>query len=352
MGEKDSAMDHFLDAYEMRKHALGVHEKVAMNLYWLGNLADEMRKYEKALEYFEECLLMRKSLKSDQLIVAETIRSMGYVYNSRRKYEEAMECFEDCLKIQQSVLPDDDQRVGDSLNILGVVKTKAGFSQEGIRTLWEALRVRKLNDDLEKVSDTLNNIGNVHKEREEYDLALNCYQESLMFRKKHLGGSHIKVADSNFNIGIVYDKMGNQEQALTCYKVALFIRTLKYGKDHDFVAIAHYKIAFTCFSIGPIKDEELFENMDQFIRIKRLKSSTKGAAYALALDLVAQAQRRKGNYKIALKTLGEALAAVTNDLGVPTDKATYASISRRIQEVEDEEPRTPWRKLKFSIKGS
>lgn len=115
--------------------------------------------------------------------------------------------------------------------MLGFLQAKRGELDDALSLLWDALRTRKLQDDHIKVSETLNNIGNVHREKQEFDLALECYEECLRIRRNELGDGNEKVADALIAIGNVQSDMGFPDDAMDSYKEGQNIILFKKGAD-------------------------------------------------------------------------------------------------------------------------
>jgi tetratricopeptide (TPR) repeat protein len=102
--------------------------------------------------------------------------------------------------------------------MMGFLQAQRGELDDAISLLWEALRIRKLHEDHVKVSETLKNIGNVHREKQEYELAVECYTECLRIRRAELGDNHEKLADALIAMGNVQSDMNATEEAMESYK--------------------------------------------------------------------------------------------------------------------------------------
>jgi tetratricopeptide (TPR) repeat protein len=82
----------------------------------------------------------------------------------------------------------------------------------------------------------LKNIGGVHKERGEYEKALELFNKCLEIEMKKLGADSIQVATTLNNIGMVYDNRGEYEKALEQYNKCMEIQMKKMGVDSIQVA--------------------------------------------------------------------------------------------------------------------
>ena len=162
-----------------------------------GDLMDDLQNYKDAMDKYFEALDIRQNLfGNDHVAVAETFYSMGYTLQNQESYDQALDCFEESLNIRKVQLGLEAKEVGDTLNMMGFLQAKRGELDDALSLLWDALKIRKLQEDHVKVSETLKNIGNVHREKQEHDLAIECYEECLRIRRSELGDGHEKVAVS------------------------------------------------------------------------------------------------------------------------------------------------------------
>jgi tetratricopeptide (TPR) repeat protein len=135
-------------------------------------------------------------------------------------------------------LGEDSKEVGDTLNTMGYLQAKRGELDDALNLLWGALRIRKLHEDHVKVSETLKNIGNVHREKQEHELAVECYEECLRIRRTELGDDHEKVADALIAIGNVRSDMDNTEDAMRAYDEGKLQQSWPYvSRDDGFLTI-------------------------------------------------------------------------------------------------------------------
>merc|ERR1712048_1215088 len=119
---------------------------------------------------------------------------------------------------------------------MGLIKYKLNNLEEAKKLLWQALTIRKRQLDNLKVSETLKNIGDVHKKEDRFDLATECYDECLRIRRHELGNSNEQVADALVAMGKVQQEMERFEEAKQNFKEALLICTKLYGESDDRVS--------------------------------------------------------------------------------------------------------------------
>jgi tetratricopeptide (TPR) repeat protein len=91
-------------------------------------------------------------------------------------------------------------------------------------------------EDLERLYeewDAIDTQGIEFEQEEEYDQALECYEQVLLARSHYLGEHHIEVAKSLINTGRVMELQGNTEGSLDLYRVAHAIYSGKVT-SHEF----------------------------------------------------------------------------------------------------------------------
>jgi tetratricopeptide (TPR) repeat protein len=108
--------------------------------------------------------------------------------------------------------------VGDIYDMMGFIHAKSGELDDSLNRLTDSLRVRKLVGDKLTEADTLINIGNLHRKRKEYELAMQHYNESLQIRISAFGRNHSSVADVLMELGNVHSDMSNTQDALARYR--------------------------------------------------------------------------------------------------------------------------------------
>lgn len=220
LGKTKKAELAFNEALRIRRLVHGdMHHAVAAVLQELGDLMGDLGDSDAAMKNYVQALEIREQrLGPDDLAVAETYYSMGFNLMNSHALDRALQCFEESLSIRKFNLGDDAKEVGDTLNMMGSLQAQRDELDDAISLLWEALRIRKHHKDNVKVSETLKNIGNVHREKREYELAIECYDNCLKIRRSELGDNHEKVAEALIAMGIVHGDMNSSTDAMECYK--------------------------------------------------------------------------------------------------------------------------------------
>lgn len=308
LGDHDGALNYYEETLAMKRILHGDdHESVASTLHEMGDLMDEIGEFEQAMKCFDEALDIRqRNLGEEHADVAATLYAKGFTFDQEGEFESALACFEESLKIRQKHYGKEHYTVGDTLDIMGCVYAKSGDSEKALCHLWDALSSRKMTQDHLKVAATLQNIGNVHKKRQEFDQAIECYDECLRVRTVKLGADHDTVGDAWIALGNMHTESDHIADATDCYEEAVRIKRLNYGGKHDGkVAPALY--LFGMMLIKSREWERGRQQLDDFIRIRQSVGKVYDEEYASALAFIGDAYSAMGEKSKAVLNWTEAL---------------------------------------------
>lgn len=188
-------------------------------LLGMADLLNSMTEYDQANGCYIECLEIQKKLfgKSHDDI-ASTLYAMGLTKNNQKLYSRALTFFQKALDIRVEIYGEADSSVRDIHSIMGFTEAANGELDNAIRKLGDALRVSQLLSNRIMEAETLSNIGNVHREKEEWELALEHYDSCMSIRIAELGNDDESVADVLMAIGNVQSDMSKHEEAVKSYK--------------------------------------------------------------------------------------------------------------------------------------
>ena len=350
IGKTKKAQINFEDALRIRRLLHGEqHETVATVLQELGDLMDDLGEYDSAMSYYIDALDIRRNrLGLDDVAVAETLYSMGYTLHNNDEPDRALVCFEESLNIRRYQLGEDSKEVGDTMNMMGFLKAKRGGLDDALTFLWDALRIRKLQEDHVKVSETLKNIGNVHREKQEQDLAVECYEECLRIRRTELGPDHEKVADALIAMGNVQSDMDRNDEAMRSYQEALKIRTMVFGEHDESVAAVLQYMGTMEFRSG--NHEKARDLLTEFIRIRRDNSTKNDGDYVNVLFMIGNIHKMQGHEDEAQLCWSEAYQ-VFQELGLAETNPQIAKVMNHLLKVEEEKEEAENKKKKKKNKG-
>jgi len=304
------------------------HSSVANVLHEMGDLMDDISEYDEAITNFRESLEIKKrNLGLEHEDVAETLYSMGFAFHNQGEYEESLDCFDDCLQIRRQRYGNDHDLVGDTLNIMGFVESKSGRHEVALRLLEEALTIRQSNGDSLKAADTLKNIGNIHRERQEYDAAIECYDSCLRLRKREVGLEDERVADALLALGNVYSDTNENEEAMHCFTEAYTVRNSLYGDHDDRVASVLQTMGIIEFRAGDTERGRQY--LEDFARIRKNNHTEESADYVNALFIIGNIHKIQGRDSLAKEAWAEAYE-IFNEIGLDDENPAIAKILTKL----------------------
>jgi len=218
----------------------------------IGNIYRNMGNYEKSLEYLSRALEIDKNL-GGVIYVAIDLINIGEIYRNKALFTENIEDFEKALDYFY-----------DCLNSIRLAR-----KQEGELAIQNKIEVR-----------VLNNLGSVHSDLENFQQALEYFQQGYEKAEK-IDDLEAKGMILN-NIGIVYFNQGNYEESTRYYQKAIDLAQeleggqilweayLELGKAYVkqnkiFEALKNYKNSI-----------RIIENIRSQIKLEELKASYLG----------------------------------------------------------------------------
>lgn len=128
-----------------------------------------------------------------------------------------------------------------------------------------ALEISKLNNNPYNTSCIYSDTANVHKEMDNYNLALENYKEALLILEKVFGVNPQDICNLYFNIASIYQEQGNYKLALYNYQKVLNILEKIQGLDSKGIFDIYYNIAHIYQEQG--ESELATENYKKYLSI-------------------------------------------------------------------------------------
>jgi serine/threonine protein kinase/tetratricopeptide (TPR) repeat protein len=206
----------------------------------LGLAYQYLDKPEDALRNYQQAIDIRKEV-GDQRGVASTMGQLAQLQeNSNPK--AALQDYNDAVAIQRKI--GDKKGLAKNLVSLGsFYMDRLGKFDDGLVMTSEALQLSRDNGDEVLQATCLQNIGNGHFYKGEYQDALTYYQQAYQLQDKlKLRDS---IADSLHNLGDTNNKLGQYDTALGQYMKALDMRRAANDKSGIAVESSDMGILFT-----------------------------------------------------------------------------------------------------------
>ncbi|KAL3805648.1 hypothetical protein HJC23_005892 [Cyclotella cryptica] len=252
--------------------------------YRRGELASAMETYGTALTH-------AKSMEGGSVHVASALNCLGVLHYHANSSES-----------------DDDSDNGkDSKKNLG---SDSDSSTDKAMELFQqalAMRIKCLGPDHVDVATTLNNIGRIYVQNDQFDRALGYYQDALRIRRISLGTNSLDYAATAFNAGQSLHQKGDLDEAARLYHEFLRVATLKFGRNHRDVAVVLSGIA------------QIHQEKREFEKALELYEESLAAGKAALGDYhseIAMLLNRMGNFHFERERLDEALKCYRRGLRI------------------------------------
>jgi len=232
-------------------------EEVAASYNDLG-LVYSQTNPEKALEYYEMALPIYQKLHGqDHFKIAIASTNIGLMYTSLELYGDAINNFEAALKIWRKIYPNGHPNEAITLLNLGRTYVQMGNQQAGLAYSENALAIYKkyFGEKHSDISQTYNQIGNVRLTQNDYDLALQNFQQSIIANSPHFDNPDISTNPSvseYYNAKVLLYSLRYKAQAL---EEKYYKKTLKFSD---------LKLALAClFSCDSLIDDIRHHSTDE-----------------------------------------------------------------------------------------
>ncbi|NES20091.1 MAG: tetratricopeptide repeat protein [Symploca sp. SIO3E6] len=185
--------------------------------YNTGLVAQELGKYQEAWDYFQQALAIYQRVEDqdEQWII---LNQMGVVSRHMGEYQQALDYFQ---QAQEMGILFVHFGQGGSLNNIGLVYYELEEYPQALLSYEKALASAQEINDRVGEGVTLNNIGGIYEQQGKYHQALDTYQQALAIVQE-VGDQNGEAVVLN-NLGVVYDHLGKSQQAADYYQQAATI---------------------------------------------------------------------------------------------------------------------------------
>lgn len=240
IGNTHAALRQYEEALTSLRHVLNYqrrvkgdnHLSVADLLFNLGNIHIELGQIDEARECHHECHDISSAvLGNDSIELAENMMCLGNIEFLASNFSSSLEWFDDALKLLKK-RQEYEIAVAKCLHRKAVAHDKLGEYENSIESFGIVLRLgrRLWGTEHVELSNVLNSVGNVHRNRGEMKRALKCYEESLRIRLN--ANCELSIANTKNNIGALFMSIDRIDRARLYYAESLRIKTEILGPRH------------------------------------------------------------------------------------------------------------------------
>lgn len=155
-----------------------VHLSVANSLHNLGNCYRDIGDLDKSAECLSKSLsLLTLAFGEENVDVADTSHCFAVTLMARSDFDDAISLFERALAIRKKRLGSHNLSTASTLYNLAVAFQLTGGWTNAMKYCKEALKIQRLTlgDNNPIVSSTLECIGRIHKDKRDFEYAIQCF---------------------------------------------------------------------------------------------------------------------------------------------------------------------------------
>ncbi len=279
---------------------------IARKHWVLGKFYFNVGVFSEAMGHFNKALILLDRFPKDTLQI--TVKnSMGRVALSLKNYNQAMSYFVEAIKKSKKMGYIRGQAI--SKGFLGTCFEKKGEYAEALKYQNESLEQFQLIHDIEGLSLVNENIGSIYEDQENYALAKEYFIVAYDYVKDSNNADEANILN---NLGDVHRKKGDYENGLFYTEKALAIAK-KIKDNHQvesaykdlsktYVLLGDYKKAFSHLKESEKINEEIFyaQNTNQLNVLQTVYNTNKKEATIKLLEQESKVRSARQNLLLVI----------------------------------------------------
>lgn len=218
-GNNEKSLDAYTNALLILTNMKDQKRELVRALLGLADLLHKKGQYKVALGHYNDCLHIQKSLYTEtHEDVATTLYLMGVAKMNQGQYGKSLGYLNEAVDVMSALIGEVCPFNGDAYNLMGFVETKNGNHEDAMERFSDALRVRRALGNRLQEAETLKNMGNLWREKNEYNLAIDLYEECLGIITEEDGRDSESIIDVLIAMGNVASDMNLHDDAISHYK--------------------------------------------------------------------------------------------------------------------------------------
>jgi len=223
-----------------------------------GDIGESIKNFTESLHYAQAA---RRGYRSIELDVMRSLQSLGEAYFLQGDVASALDAQNRCLVSIESQYGQEHRRYADGLENIGIMYIKGKEAKMAISFFIETLELRKrlFGKESLEVAIVLHFLGVAYRDSREDDRALGAFNESIVLWKRlcTLGNgtdgersTKTRHASCLHELGLLRRQRGEFDLALEAYNEALIIRQTCLGDDNEETAHTLHCIGVVYCDIG------------------------------------------------------------------------------------------------------
>ncbi len=206
----------------------------------------ELAKYDESQSQLDTAIrILRIAPGDNRSAISGLLLKRAAIHRERAEYEACEPLILEALATRIAMYGENDVRVANVRNELGLYYRKKGDQKSAARELEKALAtmMATYGEAHETVALCLDNLAQVNQQFGDYDKAESLFRKSLAMRRKLYPDDHAYVAATLNNLGHLLKTIGNLDEAEPMFHESLTILRKLLGDNHPDVAVAMGNLA-------------------------------------------------------------------------------------------------------------
>jgi eukaryotic-like serine/threonine-protein kinase len=237
-----------------------MHREVADALLKLAFVMTRQEQFDAAHASVDEAIRIRTALDGERsLPLAKALAARAEIWIRMSRNEDARAILCDLLPKMIALTGSEDNED------VALIKGRLGFCHgcndsvdEGIRLLDEALATerRLFGPNHERLARTLINLGALHRDKREQQLAESLTDEALAIRRRVYGDDHPATATARFNLAACYFSQGRFDEAESAFRHTLAVQERRLVPGHYEIGRTRHYLAVTLLRLNRCEEAE------------------------------------------------------------------------------------------------
>jgi len=227
--------------------ALGNYSKSLQMLYKASNIADTLIKlHPENTEYVLQYIVIQNNTATVHYSLGDAGKALDILNDALRQARETK----------------DQENIGITLNNIGVIQIDKQQYQEAMATYQEVLEINAGMNDSIGISYSYNNLGLAMERMEKYSEALSYYQQANNISRRI--GFSIIITSSSANIAKIYSQLNKPDSAL--YFVKMGIDEAERSNDQRYLLKNYETLSLIYEKMG--KSDQALMAFKDFVQVK------------------------------------------------------------------------------------
>jgi tetratricopeptide (TPR) repeat protein len=303
-----------LAAAEAEKRKASAPERIRL---WLElgvlhrTIAQREGTHQKRARLKQAEMMVRRALEiaaqaKDTLGYIASLDALAEVFTAMKNYSSSEKLLQEGIRLEASLPHPDPLRSARRIHYLGIVRHRAGKSDDAVPALEKAVQLHEQNlgANHDETMSALAALGAVHRARGRHDLAQRCLHYAVRHFQNAKGASASESIENLAQLAGSFEDAGDHEHAAAEYERMLVLIEREVGRNQEDIGEMQFSVASVYIRWGDYTRarELLGECLGTFRR-------GGGPRLAVGHEVLAHVEEALGHYSDAVRELATAAKA-------------------------------------------